>query len=58
MSNFLEFDANKSGTIDIYEIRKILHHMEMDITKESAQELMNLIDTDGSGEIDFVEFCA
>jgi Ca2+-binding EF-hand superfamily protein len=32
--------------------------MEMDLTKENAQELMNLIDGDGSGEIDFNEFCA
>jgi Ca2+-binding EF-hand superfamily protein len=58
VGNFQEFDTNQSGTIDIYEIRKILHHMEMDLTKENAQELMNLIDGDGSGEIDFGEFCA
>ena len=54
---FLEYDANGSGTIDIYEIRKILHHMDMDMSKENAQELMDLIDVDGSGEIDFDEYC-
>jgi Ca2+-binding EF-hand superfamily protein len=54
---FLDYDANGSGTIDIYEIRKILHHMDMDMSKENAQELMDLIDVDGSGEIDFDEYC-
>lgn len=31
--------------------------MDMEMTKENAQELLNLIDGDGSGEIDFEEFC-
>jgi Ca2+-binding EF-hand superfamily protein len=58
VQNFQEFDSNKSGTIDIYEIRKILHHMDMDMSKENSQELMDLLDADGSGEIDFNEFCS
>lgn len=55
---FQEYDANGNGTLDIYEIRKILLHMDMEMTKENAQELMDVIDTDGSGEIDFNEYCA
>lgn len=32
--------------------------MDMDMSKENSQELMDLLDADGSGEIDFNEFCS
>jgi ankyrin repeat protein len=54
---FTKFDTNKNGTIDVHEAKKILHYLELDFSIEKAEELMKLIDTDGSGEIDFAEFC-
>ena len=57
VESFKEYDANDSGTIDIHEMRKILLHMEMDVGMDKAQELMDKIDVDKSGEIDFDEYC-
>jgi hypothetical protein len=57
VSLFTTFDANKSGTIDVHETKKILHFLGMDFTLEKAEELLKIVDTDGSGEIDFNEFC-
>eukprot|EP00605_Chrysophyceae_sp_TOSAG23-4_P002678 GSChrysophyteH1.ASY1.ANO1.2954.1 assembled CDS len=54
---FKTYDANDSGDIDKHEARKILHAMDMEATLEKAEELMALVDTDGSGEIEFDEFC-
>ncbi len=52
---FCDYDANKSGTIDVYEVQKILHSMGMKNFEEKAVELMEIVDVDGSGEIDFDE---
>ena len=57
VATFKEYDSNGGGSIDIHEIRKILLHMEMDVGMDKAKELMVLIDVDGSGEIDFDEYC-
>lgn len=54
---FLKFDTNKSGTIDKHETKKILNFLGFDHSLEKAEELLKIIDTDGSGEIDFNEFC-
>ena len=57
VATFREYDANGGGSIDIHEIRKILLHMDMDVGMDKAQELMEKIDVDKSGEIDFEEYC-
>ena len=54
---FRTYDANDSGDIDKHEARKILQSMDMEATLEKAEELMAMVDKDGSGEIDFEEFC-
>jgi hypothetical protein len=54
---FKKFDANNSGTIDRHETKKILHFLGMDASLERAEELLKIVDVDGSGEIDFNEFC-
>ena len=54
---FKTYDANDSGDIDKHEARKILLAMDMEATLEKAEELMALVDQDGSGEIEFDEFC-
>lgn len=54
---FTRFDANKSGSIDVHETKKILHFLGMDFSLHKAEELLAVVDTDKSGEIDFAEFC-
>ncbi len=57
VSLFTKFDSNKSGTIDKHETKKILNFLGMDSSLERAEELLNIVDADKSGEIDFDEFC-
>lgn len=54
---FQKFDANNSGTIDKHETKRILHYLGMDFSIEKAEEMLALVDKDGSGEIEFDEFC-
>ncbi|KAJ1430655.1 hypothetical protein B484DRAFT_49632 [Ochromonadaceae sp. CCMP2298] len=54
---FLKFDADGSGTIDKHEVKKILTFLGMEASIKMAQELIDVIDVDQSGEIDFQEFC-
>lgn len=53
---FLAFDKDRSGTIDIYELRDVLVAMGQDPTEEELFQLLNSVDEDGTGEIDFAEF--
>ena len=54
---FQTYDANGSGDIDKHEARKILLAMDLEATLEKAEEFIGLVDKDGSGEIEFDEFC-
>lgn len=54
---FNEYDIDRSDTIDKHEIRKILAAMGMEASLKEAEELLAIIDEDGSGEISFDEFC-
>lgn len=50
-------DVDKSGSLDKHEVRQVLEEMGWDdITDEMADEMMGVIDADGSGEVDFEEF--
>ena len=53
---FNEYDVDGSDTIDKHEARKILFNLGMDHSMEEAEKLMAIIDTDGTGELDFEEF--
>jgi hypothetical protein len=55
---FQKFDINASGTIDKHETKKILHYLNLDYSIDKAEELLAIVDTDKSGEIDFEEFCS
>jgi calcium-dependent protein kinase len=52
---FRIYDEDKSGKISIDELNKVLHTNEIDLNaiKDSIKE----INTNGDGEIDYVEFC-
>lgn len=54
---FKDYDTDHSGELDIYEIQKILYNLGMKNFEEKAKELLEIVDVDGSGEIDFDEFC-
>lgn len=54
---FKKFDADGSNTIDKHEIKRILHYLGLEFTLEKAEELLAIVDADGSGEIEFDEFC-
>jgi hypothetical protein len=53
---FAIFDGDGNGKIDAQELRNLLVAMGNDATEEDAQNLMKLVDLDGSGTIEFDEF--
>ena len=54
---FQKYDIDKSLTIDTQEIRALLCDLDMEHAMDSAVKLMTELDTDGSGEMDWDEFC-
>lgn len=54
---FTRFDVDHSDTIDKHEIKKVLLYLGMEASMDMAKELLEIIDVDKSGEIDFGEFC-
>ena len=53
---FQEFDEDNSGSIDQFELKKVLHSMGQDPTDEEILALMAEVDEDNSGAISFSEF--
>jgi hypothetical protein len=54
---FTKFDVDPSNTIDKHETKKVLLYLGMEASMDMAKELLEIIDIDESGEIDFNEFC-
>mmetsp|Transcript_42446 Transcript_42446/g.99660 ORF Transcript_42446/g.99660 Transcript_42446/m.99660 type:complete len:783 (+) Transcript_42446:155-2503(+) len=52
------FDLDKSNSIDITELGAIMKTMGKKLSDKTLQDMMNSVDKDKSGEIDFFEFCA
>jgi hypothetical protein len=50
------YDADGSGTIDRSELETMLSDLCVPMTREEMDELMDQLDKDGSGAIDFEEF--
>ena len=55
---FEEYDRDASGEINCDELFDMMRALEMDHSVDKAAELMKEIDADGSGQLDFGEFCA
>ena len=52
------FDRDKSGFIDVTELKDAMHALGIFLTKQEVREKMKTADKDGSGTIDENEFKA
>lgn len=55
---FEVFDADKSNSIDVSELRGLLTNLGMTEDESNIEALFAVADADGNGEISFEEFCA
>ena len=53
---FLAFDKDRSGTIDVWELRQVLEAMGQHPTEEELFQMISEVDENMSGSIDFAEF--
>jgi calmodulin len=53
---FLAFDKDRSGTIDVGELRQVLEAMGQHPTEEELFQMISEVDENSSGCIDFAEF--
>jgi len=53
---FQEFDLDGSNSIDISELNTAFHTMHVYMAEQELEEILQLVDEDDSGEIDFDEF--
>lgn len=58
IGKFIRFDTNGDGSIDIAELRNVLCRLHPGWSEERLARLFSVIDTDGSGRIDYREFVA
>ncbi|ETV68720.1 hypothetical protein H257_15315 [Aphanomyces astaci] len=54
--SFVHFDKDGSGTIDKYELAKVLEAMGQKPSEEELFQMISEVDDDHSGEIEFPEF--
>ena len=55
VSMFKRTDADGSGNIDLEEVNTMLDDMDMDHLQDAALEILEVLDTEASGEIDVAE---
>eukprot|EP00939_MAST-03C_sp_MAST-3C-sp1_P000180 g180.t1 len=53
---FLKYDKDRSGTIDQWELKEVLEAMGQNPTDEELFQMINDVDENASGSIDFSEF--
>jgi len=54
---FIYFDADKSGTINVREIDRILEKLNVKLSRDAYSKLMRDVDRNRSRDLDFEEFC-
>merc|ERR1711994_1238668 len=53
---FLLFDKDGDGTITTIELGTVMRSLGQNPTEEELQEMINEVDEDGGGSVDFTEF--
>ena len=53
---FAVFGADGSGTISRTELKKLMKNLGQTLSDAELHAMMDEVDTDGNGEIDFAEF--
>ncbi len=53
---FRQFDLDGNGCIDAHELTTALKYMGMKATKEAAQQIIDAVDKDGSGTVEWPEY--
>lgn len=53
---FKAFDLDRNGYIGAAEIRFVLDHMNEDVTDEEIDEMVNMLDYEGKGQVNFRNF--
>lgn len=54
---FVKFDVRGEGGMNAPELNCLLKNLGLSLTKQKLLEVVKEVDTDGSGEIEFDEFC-
>ncbi|VDN25978.1 unnamed protein product [Gongylonema pulchrum] len=54
---FSMFDTDNSGAIGKEELKQAMIRIGVDAHEQDIEDLINEVDEDGNGEIDFAEFC-
>jgi len=54
---FDSFDTENSGCITVDTVSTILRMMGLKVSEKALQEIVDEVDEDGSGELEFEEFC-
>ncbi|GLV32829.1 Troponin C at 41C [Carabus blaptoides fortunei] len=54
---FDTFDHEKKGYIDVVMVRTILNMLGVHVTEKMFEEIITEVDADGSGQLEFDEFC-
>ena len=50
------FDKDSDGTIELSELKAVMNDLGRSVSDEELEEMMNDVDADGNGSIDFDEF--
>ena len=53
---FRSFDVDKNGTLSTDEFVNGLRYIGVDLSETEFEQLLEMVDSDGSGEIDYLEF--
>ena len=54
---FALFDKNGDGTITVFELGTVMKSLGQNPTDEELQDMINEVDVDGNGSLEFHEFC-
>lgn len=55
-NTFQKYDADGSGSIDLNELKQLLHDLGSDLSEKELDEAVMELDTDGNGTLDMNEF--